>query len=112
MSDPAFERPRRIVEGHRGHGPRGHRGRDGTVSIVEVHCAGEEIELADAGRTRWRAGEGEPSFAAEVGVSRPARRTLFGLEVAVMRLEDRVRCMRRIGRPVNVENLARIAADG
>lgn len=96
------------VEEHGSPAPRRVRSEHWDCFFMEVRHAGVEIELAEAGRTRYRAGTGRPWYAAEVDFDRSVRREVFGMEVPVMPVEDLVRYKRRLGRPVDLEDLAHI----
>lgn len=93
---------------HGDRSPRHVRSEHWDCLFLEVHHTGVEVELADAGRTLYRAGAGRPWHAADVDFDRSVRREVFGVEVPVMPLDDLVRYKRRLGRPVDLEDLAHI----
>lgn len=95
---------------HLSRGPLHHRDEHWDCVFVELHHAGVEIELADADRTRYRAGEEEPWHDAEVDFDGGVRREVYGVELPVMGRTELVRYKRRIGRDVDVEDVARIEA--
>lgn len=104
----ALERIVPRVEEHRSHGPRRVQSDRWDCLLLDLHHSGEEIELADAARTRYRAGRDGPWFQAEVDFANPARRRAFGVDLPVMPLEDLLRYKRRLGRAVDREDVAHL----
>lgn len=101
---------RRRVTTHEIRGPRRVRSERWDCLLLEVRHSGEEIELADAERTRYRGGEGEPWFEADVDFEKAIRLEVFGVELPVMPLDDLVRYKRRIGRDVDLHDVAELTA--
>lgn len=96
---------REALDEHHAHGPRRHRGDLWDCWFMEVRFAGEEIELAEAARTRYRKGPGHPWHDAEVDFRRPVHREVFGVRVPVMPREGLVAYKRRLDRPVDREDV-------
>lgn len=94
---------------HHSHGPERYRDEQWDCYFMEVHHAAEEIELAEAGRTRYRRGPDAPWHGADVDFDNPVRREAFGVELPVMPLEDLIAYKRRLGRHVDREDVAELS---
>lgn len=93
---------------HQSHGPLRHQGEHWDCLFMEVQYAGEEIELADASRTWYRAGEDAPWHPAGIDFEGAVRREVFGVALPVIPKEELVSYKRRLGRQVDVEDLEEI----
>lgn len=100
------------VEAYHSHGPVRYQGDLWDCLFMEVHYAGEEIELADASRTWYRAGKDATWHHADIDFESAVRREIFGVEVPVIPREELVRYKRHIGRDVDLKDLAAIGAIG
>lgn len=78
---------------------------------MEVRCADEEIELAEAPRTRHRRGPDRPWREADVDFGASVRRDIFGVEVPVMPAEALVAYKRHLGRPVDRQDVRSLTGD-
>lgn len=105
VPEGALERLRPELERHLAGGPRRHRDEHWDCYFMELRYAGEEIELAEAGRTRYRRGVGHPWHAAGVDFGRPVHREVFGVRVPVMAARELVAYKRRLNRPVDREDV-------
>lgn len=94
------------VDRHLTRGPRRVRSDLWDCLLLDLDHSGEEIELADAGSTRYRAGPDAPWFDAEVDFENPVRRRAFGVDLPVMPVEDLLRYKRRLGRTVDRKDVA------
>lgn len=90
---------------HHSHGPERYRDEQWDCYFMEVDYAGEEIELAEADRTRYRRDADAPWHDAGVDFEKSARRVAFGVEMPVMPLEELLDYKRRIGREVDREDV-------
>lgn len=95
----------RELEGHVSHGPFRHRGPRWDCYFMELHYEGQEIELAEGPRTRYRRGEGAPWHDAEVDFEAGVMRETFGVEIPVMPLEELIRYKSRLMRDVDRRDL-------
>lgn len=93
------------LEEHHAHGPRRHRGDHWDCYFMEVRFAGEEIELAEAARTRYRKDPDHPWHDARVDFDEPAHREVYGVRVPVMPRERLVAYKRRLDRPVDRQDV-------
>jgi hypothetical protein len=64
------------------------------------------FELAEASRTWYRSGPGDDWHPADVDFEAPVMKEVFGVELPVMPLDRLMTYKRRIGRPVDREDLA------
>lgn len=108
VPEGSLSRIRAELADHQGHGPERYRDEQWDCYFMEVHYAGEEIELAEAGRTRYRSDSDAPWHEAGVDFGDPARRVAFDVEIPVMPLEQLVEYKRRIGREVDREDVAEL----
>lgn len=106
----ALERLRSELAEHRVHGPERVRTDQWDCYFMEVSYAGEAIELAEAARTRYRAGPEGPWYEADVDFERPAVRSVFGVAAPVMPLDRLLAYKRRLGRPVDRRDVAELEA--
>lgn len=101
----ALERLLPELRDHHGHGPVRYRDDRWDCYFVEVHFAGEEIELAEAPRTRYRRGPDHPWREADVDFGASVPREVFGVEVPVMPVEQLVAYKRHLDRLVDREDV-------
>lgn len=73
-----------------------------------VRYGGEEIELAEAARTRYRKDPDHSWHDADVDFDRPVIREVFGVELPAMPLEPLLGYKRRLDRPVDRRDLAEL----
>lgn len=106
VPEGALEPVRARLAEHVRREPSRHRGEHWDCYFMTVGFEGEQIELAEAPRTRYRRGAGDPWHEAAVDFERPAIREVFGVAVPVMPLERLVAYKERIGRPVDREDVA------
>lgn len=99
----------RVAE-HHSHGPRRHLDEHWDCLFMEIRYAGEEIEIADAARTRYRGGPHEPWSPADVDFEASVQREVFGETVPVMPREQLVGYKRRLDRAVDRRDLEELEA--
>lgn len=109
VPEGALARLRPQLADHHVRGPRRFRDEHWDCYFMEVRYAGEEIELAEASRTWYRCHPDAGWEAADVDFDRPAIREAFGVEIPVMPLDRLVAYKRRLGRPVDEQDLAELA---
>lgn len=101
------------VAEHHSHGPLRHRGEHWDCVFMEVRYAGEEIEIADAARTRLRSDPGDAWQPAGVDFGASVAGDAFGVTIPVMPRDQLIDYKRRLGREVDRLDLADLgAADG
>lgn len=100
------------VQDHHSHGPLRYLDQHWDCYFLEVHRAGEEIELAEAPKTRYRKDPDSPWHEAEVDFDAPVHREVFGVKVPVMPVEVLVRYKRRLDRPVDREDVEALTRGG
>lgn len=101
VPEGALERLLPELREHHAHGPLRYRDDRWDCYFMEVRCAGEEIELAEAARTRYRRSPDHPWREADVDFGASVRREVFGVEVPVMPLQALVAYKRHLDRPVD-----------
>lgn len=110
VPEGALEEIRPRVAEHHSHGPGRHLDEHWDCLFMEVRYAGEEIEIADAARTRYRGGPEEPWRGADVDFEASVEREAFGVQIPVMPLDQLVAYKRRLDRAVDRRDLAELGA--
>lgn len=111
VPEGALERLLPELREHHSRGPVRYRDDRWDCYFMEVHRAGEEIELAEAPRTRYRRGPDHPWREAEVDFGASVPREVFGVEVPVMPLEQLVAYKRHLDRPVDRHDVQSLTGD-
>lgn len=109
VPEGSLEDLRPALADHHHHGPHRYRDEQWDCYFMEVGYRGEEIELAEAGRTRFRRSPDHPWHRADVDFGNPAVREAFGVELPVMPLEGLVSYKSVLSRPVDRRDLAELA---
>ena len=112
VPEGALEPLRERLSEHVGREPSRHRGEHWDCYFMTVGYGGEQIELAEAPRTRYRRGGGDDWHEAAVDFERPAVREVFGVELPVMPRERLVAYKERIDRPVDRADVAELGGEG
>lgn len=107
-----LDRIREELAEHHAHGPRRFRSDRWDCRFLELHYAGEEIELADPSRTRYRRGPEHPWHDADVDFGASEVREVFGVELPVMPADRLVAYKRTLGRPVDREDVEQLTGAG
>lgn len=105
VPEGALERLRSELADHHSHGPHRYRDQQWDCYFMEVGYEGEEIELAEAPRTRYRKGPRDAWHQADIDFNNPVIREVFGVEIPVMPVDQLVAYKQKIGRPVDREDL-------
>lgn len=111
VPEGALERLLPELREHHSHGPVRYRDDRWDCYFMEVRYAGEEIELAEAPRPRYRRGPDRPWREADVDFGASVRRDIFGVEVPVMPAEALVAYKRHLGRPVDRQDVRSLTGD-